>query len=250
MSSVRARFCFSLAIALIVHALLLGWSSRSSQADPDDARLLSATRSVADAAANAPDTSIRASQNQQGDDRASQQAQLANTPSQTPPHTRFQPPGDRTLTRFVAVAEPEPRPQEPIPETPATPNAAIEIIRKPRPAQISAAAQDARAAYLELWQERIEARGSRRYPADLLDAARPRRLTMAVRVRADGTLLAVRVLRSSGNNALDNAALAIVRGAAPYPPFAEPLKALTNELSFAYDWLFEAGNSNEISSND
>ncbi|MBS61956.1 TonB family protein [Salinisphaera sp.] len=250
MSSVRARFCFCLAIALILHALLLGWSSGSSQTHPDDARLLSATRSVGEAAVNAPDTSIRAAQNQQGDARASQRAQLANTPSQTPPNTRSHPPGERTLTRFVVVAEPEARPQAQTPDTPATPNAAIEIIRKPRPAQISAAARDARAAYLELWQERIEARGSRRYPAELLDAAQPRRLTMAVRVRADGSLLAVRVLRSSGNDALDNIALAIVRGAAPYPTFDEPLKEITSELSFAYDWLFEAGDSNEISRND
>jgi hypothetical protein len=41
-----------------------------------------------------------------------------------------------------------------------------------------------------------------------------------------------------------------VRGAAPYPPFDEPLIALTEELSFAYDWLFEPGGSGQISRND
>ncbi|ERJ20812.1 TonB protein [Salinisphaera shabanensis E1L3A] len=245
MSSVRARFCFCLAIALILHAALLGWSNESSQSE--DGRLLAATRTVADAAEAAPETAIRATRNQQGDDRSSQHALAASPPVEPRPDARLQPDGARTITRFVMVAEPVIEQRDEAPDTPSPP---VEVIREPQPAQISAAAQDARAEYLAAWQERIETRGSRRYPRALLDAEHPRRLTMAVRVRAGGTLLAVRVLRSSGNDALDNAALAIVRGAAPYPPFDEPLIALTDELSFAYDWLFEPGGSGQISRND
>ncbi|MES1939768.1 TonB family protein [Salinisphaera sp. T5B8] len=247
MSSVRARFCFCLAIALIVHALLLGWSNKSDPSRANDARLLSATRTVADAADTAPDTAIRATRNQQGADERSQQAIAANPTMPRPQPTRAQPAGASTVTRFVMVAEPKVKASEQTPQTPSPP---IEILEQPQPAKISAAAEDARAEYLASWQQRIEARGSRRYPSALLDAAHPRRLTMAVRVRADGTLLAVRVLRSSGNDALDNAALAIVRSAAPYPPFADALASLTDELSFAYDWLFEPGSAGEINGND
>jgi len=245
MSSVRARFCFCLAIALIVHALLLGWSNESSQSE--DGRLLAATRTVADAAEAAPDTALRAIQNQQGKDRSSQTALAANPATPAQPNATLQPKATRTVTRFVMVAEPT---VETHTETPETPSQPVDMAQESRPAQISAAAEDARAEYLAAWQARIEARGSRRYPRALLDAEHPRRLTMAVRVRADGTLLAVRVLRSSGNDALDNAALAIVRGAAPYPPFANALAELTDELSFAYDWLFEPGGSGEISPSD
>lgn len=244
MSSARARFYFCLAIALIVHALMLGWSAENSEPSNN---LLEATRAAGAAAETPPATRVRATQNQQGEHDLSQRAQAARRPSPVhQPAEQNTRAGQKTLTRFVMVAEPTPAPAE---EQEPVPAATLDREQPARAERVLAAARDARAAYLAAWQQRIEERGSRRYSRRLLQANEPRRLTMAVRITADGALRAVRVLRSSGNDDLDAAALAIVRGAAPYAPFDSDLAAVTEELSFAYDWLFEPGGAGEISPN-
>lgn len=58
---------------------------------------------------------------------------------------------------------------------------------------------------------------------------------------ADGRLREARVRRSSGNPALDQAALQILRQAAPFPPFPEALAKSAPSVRFAYEWRFEAG---------
>lgn len=229
----RARFYFCLAIALLAHALLLGWSSGTTLPSGDD--LLAATRTVGPSSRPEP-TSVTASQDQRGDAQSSRHAVAAGGPTSTQQTPDNAQPSHKRVTRFVMVAEhapDKPRADAPTPQTPA------DTPQPPQNAQVMAAARDARARYLADWQQRIEARGSRRYSREMLAADQPRRLTMAVRVGADGALRGVRVLRSSGNDALDTAALAIVRGAAPYAAFDGDLAAATGEISFAYDWLFE-----------
>ncbi|MES1928181.1 TonB family protein [Salinisphaera dokdonensis CL-ES53] len=241
MSSARARFCFCLAIALIAHALLLGWSSDNTEPAGSDA--LAATR-AAGAPAAQQDTSVRAIQHQRGDDSFSQNAVAARQPVAAQAPVEASRPGQKTLTRFVMVTERSSEASEQ--EQPST-QAAVDTPQSAQAQRVLSAAQDARAEYLAAWQQRIETRGSRRYSRQLLEANKPRRLTMAVRVGADGRLREVRVLRSSGNKALDAAALAIVRSAAPYDPFDVALTRMTSELSFAYDWLFEPGGASELS---
>lgn len=229
----RARFYFCLAIALLAHALLLGWSSSTTLPSGDD--LLAATRAVGPSS-RPEQTSITAIRDQSGNARLSQHAVAAGHPKfaqKTPENAQST---HKRVTRFVMVAE---RPPAGTPDEPPAPQAVADIPQQPQSQQVLAAARDARARYLGDWQQRIEVRGSRRYSRKLLEADQPRRLTMAVRVGADGALRGVRVLRSSGNDALDAAALAIVRGAAPYAPFDNDLAAATGEISFAYDWLFE-----------
>jgi len=240
MSSARARFCFCLAIALIAHALLLGWSTDTPE--PRGGELLAATRAVGSAAAP-DDTDIRAAQNQRGEDSSSQNAVAARQREATQAPVEAARAGQKTITRFVMVSE---RAAEQTAVEQPTPQAPVDTPRPAQDARVLAAARDARADYLAAWQRRIEARGSRSYSREQLQANQPRRLTMAVRVSADGRLREVRVLRSSGNKALDAAALAIVRGAAPYAPFDPALSEVTNELSFAYDWLFEPGGNSAL----
>lgn len=241
----RARFFFCLAIALLAHALLLGWSAGQTDTPPA-ANLLEATRATG-AAADTPDTSVRAIHNQQGDDTRSQRARAARLSDRAPASdAQAARAGQRTLTRFVMVAERAPddaKQQSLRPKTTARPP------QPARAAQVRTAARDARAAYLGDWQRAIEARGSRRYSRELLQANQPRRLTMAVRIAADGSLREVRVMRASGNPALDDAALAIVRAAAPYPPLDSDLATADGAIGFAYDWVFEP-DENEVIDSD
>jgi protein TonB len=54
------------------------------------------------------------------------------------------------------------------------------------------------------------------------------------------------VLRSSGQPTLDKAAMEILRIAAPFPAFPEPLRASAAELNFSYDWEFFPGDRSEL----
>jgi protein TonB len=240
MSRTRARFYFCLAIALIAHALLLGWSSGTTL--PSGRDLLAATRAVGPTS-RPENASVTAEQDQSGKNRSSQRAAAARQPMPAQKAAETARSGHKRVTRFVMVNERAPDEQ-------SAPQTTIDTPQPPQAQQIRSAARDARAQYLAGWQQRIEARGSRRYSRRLLEADQPRRLTMAVRVGADGALRGVRVLRPSGNEALDAAALAIVRGAAPYAPFDRDLAAITGELSFAYDWLFEPDGDTGLTRSD
>ena len=94
------------------------------------------------------------------------------------------------------------------------------------------------AAWLQSWRRKVETIGNMNYPAE----ARSRNLTgdlqVLVEVNAEGTLLDVRVLESSGSEVLDRAALRIVRLAAPFLPFPEELRRETDVLHIVRTWQF------------
>jgi protein TonB len=96
------------------------------------------------------------------------------------------------------------------------------------------------AEYLDGWRRRVERIGTANYPTELLgdlDVGRP---TLEVVVAADGRLDDIVVLRSSGNKALDQAALKILRLAAPFDPLPANLRDEYDVLRFAYEWDFSA----------
>jgi protein TonB len=96
------------------------------------------------------------------------------------------------------------------------------------------------AAYLLAWTQRVEAVGNRNYPVE----ARRRRmqgdLRVLVALRADGTVAELRVLQSSGNRVLDDAALRIVRLSAPFDPLPGELRARGDVLEIIRTWQFRA----------
>jgi len=97
------------------------------------------------------------------------------------------------------------------------------------------------AAYLDGWKRRVEQIGTQHFPA----AARRRGLSgspvLEVAIRADGSLQQVLLRRSSGHRELDNAAIGIVRLAAPFEPFPPAVRARYPLLRFAYEWQFQSG---------
>jgi protein TonB len=101
--------------------------------------------------------------------------------------------------------------------------------------------ESAIAAYLDGWKRRIERVGTINFPNE----ARRRQLSgnpvVEVAIRANGSLEAVIVRRSSGHAELDNAAVGIVRLAAPFEPFPGALRERYPVLRFAYEWQFING---------
>jgi len=101
--------------------------------------------------------------------------------------------------------------------------------------------ESAIAAYLDGWKRRIERVGTINFPNE----ARRRQLSgnpvVEVAIRANGSLESVIVRRSSGHAELDNAAVGIVRLAAPFEPFPGALRERFPVLRFAYEWQFING---------
>jgi protein TonB len=96
------------------------------------------------------------------------------------------------------------------------------------------------AAYLQSWRRKVEAIGNLNYPAEARRQSLEGDLRMLVEIDASGELIDVRILESSGSDVLDQAALRIVRLAAPYLPFPESLRAETDVLQIIRTWQFRA----------
>jgi len=90
------------------------------------------------------------------------------------------------------------------------------------------------AAYLNMWRQKVERVGNANYPASGVFG----NLRMLVILNYDGRLADVRVLESSGYKVLDDAALRIVRIAAPYPSFPVEMRKKYDQLEIIRTWKF------------
>lgn len=92
--------------------------------------------------------------------------------------------------------------------------------------------------YLESWRRKVERIGKLNYP----EQARARNiygsLRLLVAIEPDGNLRDVRVIDSSGHEVLDDAAVRIVRLAAPYAPFPPVMREDTDVLEIVRTWQF------------
>ncbi len=97
------------------------------------------------------------------------------------------------------------------------------------------------ALYLEAWQEKIEQIGNLNYPNE----AKRRHLTgdliLDVAIIPDGSLDSVTIRHSSGKKILDDAAIRIVRLAAPFAPFSKDMRRDTDVLHIIRTWRFMNG---------
>jgi protein TonB len=67
------------------------------------------------------------------------------------------------------------------------------------------------------------------------------KLLLTVSIRADGSIEAVQVNRSSGHRVLDAAAVKIVEMSAPFAPFPPDVKRDTDILHITRTWTFTKG---------
>ncbi len=92
--------------------------------------------------------------------------------------------------------------------------------------------------YVRDWENKVERTGNLNYP----EAARNRReaqvLTMDVGINADGSIYSMRIVKSSGNPDLDEAAKRIVKMSAPFAELPAELLQEVNVLVITRVWKF------------
>jgi protein TonB len=98
------------------------------------------------------------------------------------------------------------------------------------------------AAYMEAWRRKVERIGNLNYPEEARRQGLYGNLILHVSVRADGSLEGIRVVRSSGQELLVQAAVRIVELAAPFAPFPPDIAAETDLLDITRTWQFQRNN--------
>ncbi|HEX7199847.1 MAG TPA: TonB family protein, partial [Dongiaceae bacterium] len=97
------------------------------------------------------------------------------------------------------------------------------------------------APYLDAWRHKVERIGTLNFPAVARTTAATSSPLVAVAIAADGKIESAVIRRSSGDPALDQAALATLKLASPFDPFPADLAARYHVLHFAYEWQFSGG---------
>ncbi|OEC41739.1 energy transducer TonB [Pseudomonas sp. 1D4] len=120
--------------------------------------------------------------------------------------------------------------------------------KRPRIHRLNAAStmRDKGAWYKDEWRKKIERVGNLNYPEEARRQRIYGSLRLLVSINRDGTLYEVQVLESSGQQVLDQAAMRIVRLAAPFSPFTGDLADI-DRLEIIRTWRFERGD--RLSSN-
>ncbi|NVK39691.1 MAG: energy transducer TonB [Oceanospirillaceae bacterium] len=95
------------------------------------------------------------------------------------------------------------------------------------------------AAYFENWRRRVEDYGNRNYPTEARDKGIYGSLRLLVKILPDGSVADIEILHSSGYRILDEAAIRIVRLAAPFQPFPVDMRKTTDVLEIIRTWKFE-----------
>lgn len=94
------------------------------------------------------------------------------------------------------------------------------------------------APYLDGWKRKIEKIGTLNYPMEARRRSKASNPVLEVVIRANGSLVSAVISRSSGDKAIDQAALSILKLAAPFDPFPSGLRKDYEQLRFAYEWQF------------
>ena len=279
------RLGFTLFLAAVLHvALILGLGF--TLAEPNQiSKTLEITLSTFKSEEQPKEADFLAQDNQQGSGtlehkaapKTTEQALFQDTQVKrvTPPAAPQQPVARQEAPK-AAVATRTPQPQKtpvkreetkPAPQAPPAPvfdsaQLSMEIAsleaelaqdiqlyaKRPKILRLNAAStrRDKGAWYKDEWRKKVERIGNLNYPDDARRKQIYGSLRLLVSINRDGTLYEVQVLESSGQRLLDQAALRIVRLAAPYAPFTGDL-ADVDRLEIIRTWRFERGD--RLSSN-
>lgn len=113
--------------------------------------------------------------------------------------------------------------------------------RRPRVMRVTAAStlKSNDAAYVASWVNKVTRIGNLNYPDDARRRGIHGTLRLLVALWANGTIKDVQVLESSGYKVLDQAAIRIVKLAAPFAPFPTELRKKKDVLEIIRTWSFE-----------
>jgi periplasmic protein TonB len=158
-------------------------------------------------------------------------------------------PVDNVVTPDIP-SDPAPPVPEPVTDNLASLQAQLDLHRqayanRPRRYTMTSAStkQDVDALYLDNWRKRIEAIGNLNYPSQASTDGIYGTLRLMVSLSPDGTVNDIRILRSSGEKVLDDAAIRIVQLASPFDPFPPELRARVDILEIIRTWQFHRGNT-------
>jgi protein TonB len=271
------RFSFTLFMALAIHGVIVLGITFAPETPPPSAQIMEITLSrFADE--KAPEKAdFLAPTNQQGSGSEEQAKELTSPQSvelnqtevaQVQPEPQAQPEPQPVQQQAVVstqasstrqIAKPEIR-AEAVKELPTkpTPNLlqrSLEIASlearldaqqqayslRPRVLQVTASStlQSSNAWYVQNWVSKVTRVGNMNYPAEARNSGLYGDLRLLVTLRKDGSLKEVLVMQSSGSTLLDDAAIRIVRLAAPYPPFPEEMSRNVDELEIIRTWSFQ-----------
>ncbi len=94
------------------------------------------------------------------------------------------------------------------------------------------------ANYMAAWVAKVERVGNLNYPDKARRKGVSGTLLLDVALNSDGSILTIKLLRSSGAEVLDAAAVRIVKLAAPFAPFPPEIRKETDILHITRTWEF------------
>ncbi len=178
----------------------------------------------------------------------------AQTGQPTAPQSLAADPMSSVLNAVAAASVPPPAPSPRIDAAQILASQGLEVARlsgvqspgsggkRQRRRSISASTREFRyASYLDAWAKKVERIGNLNYPQAAREQGLYGSLILHVAVRKDGSVEGIRVVRSSGIELLDRAAIQIVEIAAPFSPFPPDIAAETDVLDIVRTWQFTRG---------
>ncbi len=271
------RFSFTLFIALALHAIIVLGITFAPEPPRSTAQTMEITLSQSDDDKEPEKADFLAQTNQQGSGTREEVVEMTSPqpsevsqkdirqvqpvpPSRTEPVTQQK----RSVVDAESKAErsaPEPEAAQPEPEEPlpvrekkSLMERSLEIAslearfdqqrqayaRKPRIMRVTAAStlKSTNAAYVRNWVDKVVRVGNINYPSEARQANLYGNARVLVSLRKDGTVKELAILESSGSTVLDDAAIRIVRMAAPFAPFPESLSEDFDELEIIRTWEF------------
>lgn len=97
------------------------------------------------------------------------------------------------------------------------------------------------ASYMQAWVSKVERIGNMNYPSEVRRRRLVGDLLLTVGINHDGSVESMEVRRSSGMPELDEAALRIVRLAAPFAPLPPDIRSQVDVLHITRTWKFSSG---------
>lgn len=111
--------------------------------------------------------------------------------------------------------------------------------RRPRHKYMNANTREYKyAAYIAAWEAKVRRIGNLNYPERIKQMGLSGRVELDVAIRPDGSIHAIHILRSSGNELLDKAAVRAARLAAPFAPLPTHIRSETDVLHIARAWEY------------
>lgn len=272
------RFSFTLFMAVAVHAIIGLGITFAPEEPRASAETMEITLSQFDDAQAPEEADFLAQTSQQGSGTTEEVVEMTSpqpaempqaeavpvqpepqaTPEPRPEQTRAvvqtQSPASREVPETEPQTEPDP---EPLPrsEKKSLMERSLEIAslearlsdqqqayaRRPRVKQVTSVStlQSDNAWYVQNWVDKVTRVGNLNYPSQARQAGIYGNLRLLVSVRKDGTLREVSILQSSGSSVLDDAAIQIVRMAAPFAPFSEDMLEQFDVLEIIRTWSFQ-----------